>query len=391
MSSDSELILTINAGSSSLRFALFEFGRAGEGVLRGRIGGLGGKDPVCELSSGQDGEGPSIDGVRDLQQAVAAVTDWLIREGYAKQIIAIGHRIVHGGDRAGPARIDDALLTELEGLNGLAPLHQPYALDAIRALRAALSDCSHVACFDTSFHQTMLPPVRCYALPAALADRPLVRYGFHGLSFEYIARVLPAQAPRARRAVVAHLGSGASMCALAEGHSVDTSMGMTPLDGLPMGTRSGAVDPGLLLWLLQSGRHDPERLAEILYRQSGLLALSGVSSDMRTLLESDAPGARLAVEVFAYRSAQTLASLVVALGGLDALVFTGGIGERAPAVRATIARHCGWMGVELDEALNSRNASCISTADAAVSTWVIPTDEERVIADHTEALLPRAS
>ncbi|TVS15868.1 MAG: acetate/propionate family kinase [Gammaproteobacteria bacterium] len=374
------LILTVNAGSSSLRFALYEGDTRPAALLRGRVEGLGGSDPRAHLTPERDFAALSMAGVVDHHSAIRALCDWLTENSLQHRIGAVAHRIVHGGDRSGPAVVDDTLLAELEELKSFAPLHQPHGLDAIHALRKPLPYCPQIACFDTSFHRTLPAVARRLTLPHSLADRPLRRHGFHGLSFEYIASSLPARIPNAQRVIVAHLGSGASMCALHHGRSVETSMGMTPLDGLPMGTRSGAVDPGVLLWLLETRGFDAERLGNVLYRESGLLGLSGISGDMRTLLESEDPAAQEAIDVFTYHCARTLGSLVVALGGLDAVVFTGGIGERAASVRADIIRPCAWLGLRLDPAANEDHGPCISTAGQAPSIWVIPTDEEQVLA-----------
>ncbi len=380
-------ILTVNAGSSSLRFALYEGATRPAPVLQGRIEGLGGSVPRAHLTPERDFDAPSLEGVRDHAGAISALCDWLTKNGLQHRIRAIAHRVVHGGERSGPAVIDEALLTELEELKPFAPLHQPHGLHAIRALREKLPQSMQVACFDTSFHRTLPAVARRLALPDSLTERPLRRYGFHGLSFEYIAGRLPAFAPDAQRVIVAHLGSGASMCAMHHGRSVETSMGMTPLDGLPMGTRSGAVDPGLLLWLLETQGFDAERLGNVLYRESGLLGLSGISGDMQTLLQSQDPGAKEAIDVFTYHCARTLSSLVVALGGLDAVVFTGGIGERAASVRADIVSRCDWLGLRLDPAANEDHRTCISAARQPPSIWVIPTDEEEILALHAMRLI----
>ncbi|MCC5872881.1 MAG: acetate/propionate family kinase [Gammaproteobacteria bacterium] len=381
------LILTVNAGSSSLRFALYQGGTRPTALLRGRIEGLAGGVPRAHLTPERDFTVLSMAGVKDLPGAIRALCDWLTANDLQHRIGAVAHRIVHGGDRSGPAVIDAGLLAELDDLQPFAPLHQPDGLHAIHALQKQLPHGSQIACFDTSFHRTLPAVARRLALPDVLTERPLRRHGFHGLSYEYIARSLPALIPDAERVIVAHLGSGASMCALHHGRSVETSMGMTPLDGLPMATRSGAVDPGVLLWLLTTEGIDAERLGNVLYRESGLLGLSGISGDMQTLLESTDPAAQEAIDVFTYHCARTLASLVVALGGLDAVVFTGGIGERAASVRSDIIRRCGWLGLSLDPTANADHGPCISTAGQTASIWVIPTDEEAVLAAHAIRLI----
>jgi acetate kinase len=386
-----DLILTLNAGSSSLRFALFEAEPPGEPVRHwdGKLERLGGSEaPIWRMSGAEAGSEPDLAAATDHSSAIAAVLDWLATRGDVSRIVAVGHRIVHGGlARAAPAIVDEVLLQELDALVPLAPLHQPHGLAAIRAMQTLLPDRVQVACFDTAFHQTMPPRAHRLALPERLAGQRLRRMGFHGLSYEYLAAQLATVAPGARRAVLAHLGNGVSLCALRDGRSVDTTMSLTPLDGVPMGTRSGAVDPGLLLWLLQHGGYDAPRLSDLLYRQSGLLGLSGLSADMRVLQDSSDPRAREAIEVFTYQCAKALAALTVPLEGLDCVVFTGGIGENAPAVRAAIVDHCAWLGLALDAEANQRNDPCISSPDSRASIRVIATDEEAVLARHTADLL----
>ena len=333
-----------------------------------------------------------MDGVVDHRLAIAALLEWLVARGDVDRIVAVGHRIVHGGpDRAVPAPVDARLLESLEELVPLAPLHQPHGLLAIRALGELLPGCLQVACFDTAFHHSLPPHARQVSIADLAGGQRLQRVGFHGLSYEHLARELSIHHPGARRAVLAHLGNGASMCALKDGKSVDTTMGLTPLDGLPMGTRSGSVDPGLLLWLLQHGGFDAEALADLLYRRSGLLGLSGLSADMRVLLASADARAREAVDVFTYQCAKALAALTVPLGGLDAIVFTGGIGENAVEIRAEIVRRCAWLGVALDDAANQRNDRCISSPASSASIWIIPANEEIALARHALAVLRAGS
>jgi len=294
--------------------------------------------------------------------------------------------VVHGGEAfAAPVRLDDAVLAALDALVPLAPLHQPHNLVPIRALAARRPDLIQVACFDTAFHRTIPEVAQSFALPAAVTDKGVRRYGFHGLSYAYIASVLPAVDPRAAagRTVVLHLGGGASMGALHRGRSVASTMGFTALDGLPMGTRSGQLDPGVVLYLIDELGMDARAIEDLLYRRSGLLGVSGLSSDMRVLLQSDAARARFAVELFVYRIARELGSLAAALGGLDALVFTAGIGEHAAPVRAAVCRAAAWLGVALDEAANAAHGPRISTAESRTAAWVIPTDEELMIARQT--------
>jgi len=315
---------------------------------------------------------------------------WLDEHDNAWRIIAVGHRVVHGADRyAAPVALSPADVDALAGFVPLAPLHQPYNVAGIRALAALLPEVPQVACFDTAFHMTQPERARRFALPRRLSEAGIKRYGFHGLSYEYIARVLPQHlgAKADGRIVVAHLGNGASMCALKERRSVATTMGFTALDGLMMGTRCGAIDPGVLLHLMEFRGMDAAALTKLLYKESGLLGVSGVSQDMRALLDSPAPGAAEAVELFCYRIARELGSLAAALGGLDALVFTAGIGEHAAPVRGQVCRQSEWLGVRLDAAANARHATRISAPDSRVDVLVLPTNEEWMIAQHAAALV----
>ncbi|MCC7425732.1 MAG: acetate/propionate family kinase [Alphaproteobacteria bacterium] len=384
-------ILVLNAGSSSLKFALL----AGEArLLSGLIDRLGGgAGAQAHIAARSPSGAKLID--RDLPSAdhaggLAALLAWMQTRAELPRPVAVGHRIVHGGTRyAAPVRIDAAILAELEALVPLAPLHQPHNLAAVRAMIAADPALPAVACFDTGFHAGQPRLATLFALPRAYADRGVRRYGFHGLSYEYIAQALAAIDPAAAdgRAIVCHLGAGSSMCAMRAGQSVATTMGFTALDGLPMGTRTGAIDPGVLLHLMETEGLDTGALSDLLYKRSGLLGLSGVSADMRDLLASDRPEAAEAVEFYCYRIAREIGSLVAALGGLDALVFTAGIGEHAPAVRAKACAHATCFGVGLDAAANEANAQAIHAPGSAVRVYVIPTDEERMIARHTVRLL----
>jgi acetate kinase len=302
----------------------------------------------------------------------------------------VGHRVVHGGTKFhAPVLVNPETLAELETLNPLAPLHQPHNVAVIRAVVQMAPNLPQVACFDTAFHRTQPAVVQAFALPRRYAEEGVRRYGFHGLSYEYIASVLPTIDRRAAegRTVVAHLGNGASMCALSGGRSVATTMSFTPLDGLVMGTRSGAVDPGVLLYLMKQHGMDADALQRLLYYQSGLLAVSGISSDMRTLLASSDRRAAEALDLFVYRITRELGSLAAALGGLDALVFTGGIGENAISIRTRVCRDASWLGLEFDEEANANGGPCISRKGSRVSAWVIPTNEELMIALHTRRLL----
>ena len=393
MTDPASTLLTFNSGSSSLRFAVLEL-KQGSGplaLLRGQFIRLASSDPAeLHLSTVPPREMPPVPALHgrcDHQTAIALLLDWLSGFTRTQPLIGTAHRVVHGGMRhAGPALVDDALLDELEALAPLAPLHQPNDLAAIRALHAALPDCPQVACFDTAFHRSIAPQTRRFPLPEAALPAGAERFGFHGLSYQHVAGEMARLAPGCRRVVALHLGNGASLCALHDGVSVDTTMGLTPLDGVPMGTRSGALDPGLLLALMEQG-WDFARLVDLLYRESGLLALSGISSDMRLLLASSDPRAAEAVEFFAWRCAQALAAMAVSLGGLDAVVFTGGIGEHAAPVRERILRHCAWLGISLDPAANAASATRITAAGSTVSGFIVPADEERVLATQALGLL----
>lgn len=394
MSQRDRVLLTLNAGSSSLRLALFGDveGGAPQALLRAAVSGSGGKGTVGIQVQGplaaEAGQPPVLDDLDDPREALPGLLGWL---GDRWTLAAAGHRVVHGGaHHSGPARITPALVEELGLLQHWAPLHQPHDLAGIRALQAALPRTPQVACFDTAFHHDISPVARQLPLPSQALPPGMRRFGFHGLSYEYIAGQLPARVPGARRVIVAHLGNGASLCALLDGRSVDTTMGVTPLEGLPMGTRSGSVDPGLLLGLISQGM-PAEELQDLLYRRAGLLGVSGLSSDMRQLLASTAPSALLAVDLFCTAVARQVAGLGVSLDGLDALVFTGGIGQHAAPVRARVLERCAWLGLRLDPAANARHGPCITQPGSPVSAWVLPTDEESVIAQQTAATLGLSS
>jgi len=391
-----DAILVLNAGSSSIKFSL-----------------LGG-NPLAPIAGGQmegihtrarflarDAAGRTIaekqwpaDAKLGHEGALAHIVDWL-KSAYGSEhrLAAVGHRVVHGGaDYGAPVRVDAAVLAKLERLVPLAPLHQPHNLAPIRALLERSPALPQVACFDTAMHRSNPPLAQMFALPMELTDAGVRRYGFHGLSYEYIASALPqvdAQAARGRT-VVLHLGNGASMCALQAGRSVASTMGFTAVDGLPMGTRCGAIDPGVMLYLIDSRGMDARALEKLIYQQSGLLGVSGVSSDMRVLLESAEPRAKLAVDLFVYRIGRELGSLAAALGGLDALVFTAGIGERAAPVRERICRQAAWLGVELDAQANAAHGPRITAGSSRVAAWVIPTNEELMIARHTREVLQKS-
>jgi acetate kinase len=315
-----------------------------------------------------------------------AVLGWFARDA---RLDAVGHRVVHGGpDHAGPARVTPDLLAQLEALVPLAPLHEPVSIAVIRAVEAAL-DVPQVACFDTAFHQTNPRVAQAYAIPQRFAQRGVRRYGFHGLSYEYIASVLPERVPEiaAGRVIVAHLGNGASLCALRGGVSQASTMGFSTLDGVPMGTRPGELDPGVLLYLLQETGLSVAELENVLYRESGMLGLSGFSADFRDLQQSPEPAAAFALDVFAYRVAGAIAALGAALGGIDGIVFTAGVGEHAAPIRRAILARCAWLGVRIDEAANASHATRINARDSGIVVCVIPTSEETIIARHTASLL----
>lgn len=389
-------LLVLNAGSSSLKFALY--GLAADDTLTlvadGQVDGL----PGAPRTRWNQGNGPAsrhgnLPATKTLAEAHGAALGWLLeqlpRNGHAlSHLRAAGHRVVHGGLAFdGPVRIDDRVLANLDALVPLAPLHQPHNLAAIRALRAALPGLPQVASFDTAFHRTQPELATRFALDEALHQQGVRRYGFHGLSYAWIAAQLPTIDPRAAdgRTVVLHLGNGASLCALQGGRSIATSMGFSALDGIPMGTRCGAIDPGVLLYWLRQG-WDADRIEAQLYQRSGLLGLSGISSDVRTLLESDDPRAALALDLFVYRVVREIGAMAAVLGGVDALVFTAGIGEHAAPIRARIVASLGWLGVQLDPLANAAHGPRISTPDSTIAAWIVPTDEEAVIARETLAV-----
>jgi acetate kinase len=392
-------ILVLNAGSSSIKLALFTDqgeGRELEASFHGEIEDIGEPRGHLQISS-QNGERladqplqPPAGKLLDHEQALQILHQWLASRGIEESLTAVGHRVVHGGDQwSRPVRIDPEVRRGLAELIPLAPLHQPHNLAAIEALAKLRPELPQVACFDTAFHRSNPLVAQTFALPRETTDSGVRHYGFHGLSYEYIAEVLPeVMGERAEgRVVVAHLGNGASMCALRGRRSIATTMGFTALDGLVMGTRCGALDPGVLLYLLQERGMDAAALTDLLYHRCGLLGVSGVSHDMRALLASDEANAAEAVDLFVYRIGRELGSLAAALGGLDALVFTGGIGEHAAQIRSRVCRDAEWLGVELDAEANEGDGPRISTDASRVSAWVIPTDEELMIARHTRALL----
>lgn len=389
----SDEILVLNSGSSSIKFAAFTATAMPVRQRHGIVSGLGSRVAFSAFDASDRPLPGALPKREELphthESALAWLFGWLASSG-GGQVLAAGHRVVHGGVRfADPARLDGDIVAQLEKLVPMAPLHQPYDLAAIKTLLKLRPELPQVACFDTAFHRTVPPLAQTFALPREMTAAGVRRYGFHGLSYEYIAGVLP-QLLGARaegRVVVAHLGNGASMCALRARRSIATTMGMTALDGLMMGTRTGAIDPGVLFYLMREYSLSADEVEDLLYHRSGLLGVSGVSSDMRDLLASKDPRAREAVELFAYRAARELGSLAAALDGLDALVFTAGIGERAAPVRAMICEQARWLGVELDAAANETHQTIISSAGSRVAVCVVPTDEESVIARHTCRLL----
>ena len=389
-----DAILVVNAGSSSVKFQIFEL-RHGDDLrkqVKGQIDGIGVRprlraeasdaSPLIEKSYAP-GE------IVDVSAAIAAAADWL-RETQDVDLVAASHRVVHGGpdyDRA--ALVDDNVLQRLEQLVALAPLHQPNNLAPIRTLRKLRPGLVQVACFDTAFHRTHSAVADRYAIPEHFYREGVRRYGFHGLSYEYIAGRLREIAPSVAkgRVIVAHLGSGASMCALAAGNSIESTMGFTALDGLPMGTRSGQIDPGVLLYMLGEKGMSAKALENLLYRESGLKAISGISNDMQELEASDDPAAKLAIEYFVYRIGLNAGMLAAALGGLDAFVFTAGIGENSPMIRSRVAEKLAWLGARCDPVANKAASLVISPPHSEVALYVVPTDEELMIARHTLSLV----
>jgi acetate kinase len=388
-------ILVINAGSSSIKFSLYvaQGDDRPELSSKGQVEGINvaphfiAKSPMgAVLAEERWPDQPNL----SHQALFKHMIEWIEAHLGDAELKAAGHRVVHGGSQySQPLTVTDELMEELDRLVPLAPLHQPHNLAPIRALREVHPDLIQVACFDTAFHRTNPWAAQSFALPRKITGEGVKRYGFHGLSYEYIARQLRQMAPSVARGkvVVCHLGSGASMCAIDGGKSVASTMGFTALDGLPMGTRTGALDAGVVLYLMQQKGMTAKEIEDLLYKQSGLIGVSGVSNDMRVLLESSEPHAIEAVELFVYRIARELGSLAAAMGGIDALVFTAGIGEHSPQVRARVCAHAEWLGVVMDVEANDRGAQMISAMDSPVSVWVIPTDEEMMIAKHTREVL----
>jgi acetate kinase len=384
------LIGVINAGSSSVKFSIYEGDRR---ILAGQVDGIGVHPSVSAV--GPDGEAiePPHLGAKPPtlpSEVLPAILPWATERIGGRRLRVLGHRVVHGGLRhSRPARVTPELLAELEALVPLAPLHEPHNLAPIKMAMRLNPELPQVACFDTAFHRTAPEVEQAFALPYSYFDEGIRRYGFHGLSYEYIASVLPQRAPEIAngRVVVAHLGNGCSACALQRGVSIATTMGFTALDGLPMGTRSGELDAGVVLHLIQQKGMSADQLVDLLYRRSGMLGLSGISSDFRQLLASNNPRARFAVDVFCYRVAGHIGALTSALGGLNGIVFTAGVGENAAPVRSAICRACAWLGLELDESANREHKERISTPNSPVAAYVIKTDENLMIARHARALV----
>ena len=391
-----DALLTVNAGSSSIKFALFQHTHPvpEKPELVGQIDGIGARPHI----RAKNAHGQSLDDV-DLRlsgdgqhrQALGFLVKWLRDHEAGWRIAGVGHRVVHGAESySQPIRIDDEHLARLKEFIPLAPLHQPHNLAGIEAMRTAMPGVPQIACFDTAFHRSQPSIAQLFALPRRITAQGVRRYGFHGLSYEYIAAVLPQHLTDSRaegRVIVAHLGNGASMCGMVGRKSQASTMGFTAVEGLMMGTRTGALDPGVLLYLMDYDGMDVKALTHLLYKESGLLGVSGISSDMRVLLASDQPEAKEAVDLFCYRIVREIGSLTAALGGLDALVFTGGIGEHAAPVRETVCRQLGWLGLDFDAAANANRTECISTAASRVAALVLPTNEEWMLARHTAELL----
>ena len=387
-----DAIGVLNAGSSSIKFSLFaeEGGRPIQ-LARGQAEGI----YTTPRFVAKDGAGALLDerkwaSALDHDSALEYLMAFVRRNIGDHRLLGVGHRVVHGGrEFVKPVRVDASVVAALEKYVPLAPLHQPHNLAPIKSLLARMPELAQVACFDTAFHRAQSPVAQAFALPASITDRGVLRYGFHGLSYEYIAGALPGLSPRAAggKTIVLHLGNGASMCAMAAGRSVASTMGFTAADGLPMGTRCGNLDPGVVLYLIDSLGMDTRAIEKLIYQESGLLGVSGISSDMRVLLASDDPRAKLAIDLFIYRIGREMGSLAAALGGLDAIVFTAGIGENSAYVRERVCNDAAWVGVALDAAANARNEACIGRRESRVEAWAIPTNEELMIARHARALI----
>lgn len=388
--------VVLNAGSTSVKFAAYtgDDPHALDLVCRGQLDGIGSQPSFAAKSSkGEFMETRTWNGERplDREEALKFVIAWLERHEAGLEIVAVGHRVVQGGvAHEQPTLVDEKVLRELEKLIPIVPLHQPFELDAIRTLAKAYPTLPQVAVFDTSFHRTMPEIAQRYALPAAVLGDEIRHWGYHGISYDYISRSLPRYVPKARRVIAAHLGGGASMCAMLDGRSVDTSMGFSAVDGLPMATRCGELDPHILLFLLNSGKCSAAELETILNQKSGLLGISGISGDMRVLKTGKAPAAAAAIDYLVYQIVKFTGAYTAALDGLDAFVFTAGIGENDAQLRAEVVSRLAWLGASLDRDANERHGPRISSQDSKISVWVIPTNEELMIARHTAAIVSAA-
>lgn len=384
-------ILVINAGSSSIKFAGYRDtgGSELEFLGKGQVEGLRTEPRFsCKDADGQLLDEHQWSAAITHSSALAYIMEWIEENVSDLQIGAVGHRVVFGGAAyTRPTLVDDGLIAEVEKLVPFFPLHLPHNLASIRALIEQHPKVPQVVCFDNSFHRTQPRVAQLYALPRSMTDQGIRRYGFHGLSYEYISRRLVDLVPTASKVVVAHLGSGASMCAIRDGKSIECTLGFSGLDGLPMGTRTGPLDPGVILYLMQALGMDAVGIEKLVYTESGLLGVSGISNDMRDLLASEEPSAEEAVELFVYHIAKQLGALAAALQGVDAIVFTAGVGEHAAVIRERVCRKAKWLGVQLDPAANEAHGPRISTDQSPISAWVIPTDEERMIAIHTLAIM----
>ena len=388
-----ERIAVINAGSSSIKFALFE-GEEEQLLFRGQIENIG----VAPKLTAEDPDGKKVvenewqAAELDHGKATRVILETAIELLGGKHVAGVGHRVVHGGTRfTEPTLVTRNVIASLKELCPLAPLHQPHNLAAIEAIQSAAPHIPQVACFDTAFHQSQPHIAQAFALPRELTEGGIRRYGFHGLSYEFVSSRLRTVAPEYadKKIIIAHLGNGASICAIDKGRSVATTMGFTAVEGLVMGTRCGSIDPGVLIYLMDERGLDARGLESLVYKKSGLLGVSGISSDMRTLRQSDDPKAREAIDLFVYRIVREIGSLAAALGGIDGLIFTGGIGQRDILTRREVIAGCTWLGASIDEDANSAGEARIDDDYSKFPIWVLPTDEERVIARHTAALLER--
>jgi acetate kinase len=388
-------IIALNSGSTSIKFTAFRGDRADslDLICHGEVDGIGSMPRFSAKNANSEViDTHAWDEARSLdrEEALRFVITWLESHEKDLEVVGVGHRVVQGGPYDKPVLVDGAVLQELQKLEVIVPSHQPFELEGIRSVAKTHPRLRQVAVFDTSFHRTMPAVAQRYALPKAVLGDHIRHWGYHGISYDYISRVLPRHAPNARRVIAAHLGGGASMCAMLNGRSMDTSMGFSALDGLPMATRSGAIDPHVLLFLLKEKKYSLTELENILYNKSGLLGISGISADMRALKGSTSPDAAAAIEYLVYNIVKFTGAFMAALGGLDAFVFTAGIGEHDASLRAAVVEKLAWLGIKLDDPANARNGPRISTEDSKVSVWAIPTNEELMIAQHTADIVAGA-